>query len=292
MPPEVSHLLYADDLQVYIQVPPEEMSTSIDTMSHIAKKVSCWANSVSLRLNQDKTKAIFFGTSKLVDRINKQNYPGIDLGGGIIIPFVKEVKSLGMTLDSKLSWEPHVITVEKKVNRVLYTLRFIRDCTTEALRIKLVQSLVLPHLDYCSTVYLDASTKLKARIQRLSNSGIRYIFGVRKDSSITPFRRKLCWLLSDSRRLYFTAIIMYKILRLNQPDYLTHLFIKQAPKSNARGERRFRELSLPKPQDCGISSFQLRGTKFWNSLPHNLLHISSLDCFKSCLSQYLLSLDP
>ena len=77
------------------------------------------------------------------------------MGNGIIIPFVSEVKSLGVTLDSKLLWEPHIVSIEKKVNRVLYTLRFIRHCTTEALRIKLVQALIIPHLDYCSLVYLD-----------------------------------------------------------------------------------------------------------------------------------------
>ena len=51
---------------------------------------------------------------------------------GVLIPFSSEVVSLGVTLDSKLTWKPHVDQVTKKVNKALYTLRFIRrqPCTT------------------------------------------------------------------------------------------------------------------------------------------------------------------
>ena len=171
LPDNTLHLLYADDLQVYLQVSPEGMPTAIETLSLTARRVSAWAESVALRLNHEKTKAIFFGTGTFVDRLNSLNYPGVDMGNGITIPFEKEVKSLGVILDSKLNWESQITSVEKKVNRVLYTLRFIRHYTTETLRTKLIQSLVTPHIDYCSTVYLGASYLLKARMQRLSNSG-------------------------------------------------------------------------------------------------------------------------
>ena len=206
------------------------MSEGIETLSLVASKISTWADSASLCLNQKKTKAIFFGTGTLVNRINKLNYPGIDVGEGIVIPFADEVKSLGVTLDSRLTWEAHVTQIGKKINRVLYTLRFIRHCTSEALRTRLVQALIVPHLDYCSVVYLDAKKQLKTRLQRLSNSGVRYIFGIRRDSSITPYRKGLGWLCVDSRRSYFMAILIYKILRLGQPAYLSHLFTNYVPK--------------------------------------------------------------
>ena len=104
---------------------------------------------VSLHLNPDKTKAIYFGTGYFVAQINELNLPGVEMGEGVIAPFVQEIKSLGVILDSKLSWELHVISVEKKINRVLYTLRFSRH--------------------YCSIVLLDAGDVLRKRIQRFSN---------------------------------------------------------------------------------------------------------------------------
>ena len=90
---------------------------------------------------------------------------------------------------------------------------------------------------------MDASITLKARLQRLSNSGIRYIFGIRKDEYISPYRKKLSWLCTDTSQLYFTGIIIYKILRLQQPSYLIDTHTKYIPKDNSRGSLCTKELS-------------------------------------------------
>ena len=90
------------------------MPAAIKKLSSTARKISDWAESVKLRLNQDKTKVIYFGTSTFVNRLNSLKYPGVDLGNGINIPFEHEVKSFGVLLESKLSWESHIAEIEKK----------------------------------------------------------------------------------------------------------------------------------------------------------------------------------
>ena len=284
----VFRLLYADDLQVYVQVPPESIIEALATLSSIARSITNWANKVALRLNQNKTRAIYFASSAFVDKLDKLKLSGVDMGNGVIVPFVSEVKSLGVVLDSKLSWEPQVISIEKKVNRVLYTLRFIRHCTSENLRRRLVQALIIPHLDYCSVLLLDAKTSLKERIQRLSNSGIRYIFCIRKDTHVSPYRLKLGWLSMDSRRLYFCAIIIYKILRMNQPTYLTEFFTKYTPKETARGHSQTKELVLSHVvKGRGALSLQVFGVSFWNTIPSTIRFLPSLNRFKSALFKHL-----
>ena len=106
----------------------------------------------------------------------KKKLPDVVVSEGVTVPLSSEVKSLGVILDNKLTWESHISLVNKKVNRVLYALRFIRQCTNKDLRFKLLQALVVSHLDYCSVVYLDCSTNLKDIIQRLSNICLRYIY--------------------------------------------------------------------------------------------------------------------
>ena len=72
--------------------------------------------------------------------------PGIEMQGGEFIPFSSEVVSLGVTLDSKLTWGPHVNQIAKNVNKALYSLRFIRPCTTVTLRRRLIGTLVQHYL--------------------------------------------------------------------------------------------------------------------------------------------------
>ena len=134
-----------------------------------AQQVKAWADQLGLKLNAGKTQEIFFGPSGYVQRLRAMNLPGVRLETGISIPFLNEIKSLEVVLDSKLSWRPQVNSVTKKVNRALYVLKYIKSCSTEVVRGRLVMDLVVPHLDYFTVVYLDASIDLPTRLQRLSN---------------------------------------------------------------------------------------------------------------------------
>lgn len=153
---DVRHIFYADDLQIYLHVHKDELMEGIGRLSGVAKLVAKWAAGSGLRLNAGKTKAIILGSRRNVNTIDEMGLPGIEVESGVCVPFSDEVVSLGVTLDSKLTWRPHVNQITKKVNRIQYGLRFIRSCTSLDLRKKLVESLVQPHLDYCAAVCLDA----------------------------------------------------------------------------------------------------------------------------------------
>ena len=128
------YILYADDLQVYLTVPPNQILEGIARLSFAARKVSEWATGASLRLNATKTKAMFFGTEYRVRTLKGLNLPGVELGDGVLVPFVDEALSLGVILDSSLTWKPHINRITKKVNRAMFGLWFIKSCTTETLR--------------------------------------------------------------------------------------------------------------------------------------------------------------
>ena len=79
---------------------------------------------------------------------------------GDCIPFVEQVTCLGVIIDNTLSWRPQIQQITKKVNRALFGFRIIRPCTSQSLRKRLVESLLMPLLDYCSVVYSDISKQL------------------------------------------------------------------------------------------------------------------------------------
>ena len=229
-------ILYADDLKIYIQVPANEIQHGLQLLSDSASKVLEWTETNLLSLNIKKISAIVFGTSHMIGLFKKLNVSNVVINKNGDVPFVDEVLSLGVILDSTLSWKQQVHHVSKKVNRALFGLRFIKSCTSQSLRRRLVESLVIPHLDYCTVVYADASFSLRAQLQRLVNSGIRYIFGVRRNERITPFRKKLKWLSNDSRRDYF-AMLMYRIIRMKEPPLLLSFFKPYHSDKPQRGAR-------------------------------------------------------
>ena len=98
------------------------------------------------------------------DRLNHQ---GVTLPNGEVIRFENTMKNLGVVIDNTLSRKPQVDQITRKVSRAFFGLKFIKPCITETLRKRLVESLNVPHLDYCSVVYLNASISLKGRLQRL-----------------------------------------------------------------------------------------------------------------------------
>ena len=128
-------------------------------------------------------------------------------------------------------------------------------------------------------------------IAKTLHSGLRYIFGIRKHERITPFRRKLGWLRTDTLRHYFMAITIYKILRLHQPSYLIDSFNKYAPKENARRYLHSKEIIIPSTKECGTKTFRYQGAKLWYSLPAEVRFKPSLDGFKTALYKYLFTID-
>ena len=121
-----------------------------------AKKVAAWAETNILSLNTKKTQAIVFGSTTTLKHFTDLHINKITVNEkGDQVSFLNQVVNLGVTLDSTLTWRPQVNDVTKKVNRALYGLKLIRPCTSQALRKRLVESLVIPHLDYCNAVYSD-----------------------------------------------------------------------------------------------------------------------------------------
>ena len=140
-------------------------------------------------------------------------------------------------------------------------------------------------------VCIDATRELRIRLQRLNNSSVRYIFGVRRDQHISPYRKRLAWLRSDTRRLYFAALLKYKITPLREPEYLAAFFTSYKPRSTSRGVPL--ELKIPGVStETGARTFQVQGARFWNSLSPSLRNLPSYSAFKRAVRKYLLALDP
>ena len=62
-------------------------------------------------------------------------------------------KFLGLMIDENLSWEEHVNDMSKKVAKGLTMLRRIRDLLPINTLVDIYSSIILPHFDYCSSMW-------------------------------------------------------------------------------------------------------------------------------------------
>ncbi|KAJ4433606.1 hypothetical protein ANN_15916 [Periplaneta americana] len=67
----------------------------------------------------------------------------------------------------------------------------------DQLKLTLVQTLVMPHFDYCDILLSDLSSELSVKLQRVQNMCVRYVCNIRRYDHISPsFSDKKIFLLN------------------------------------------------------------------------------------------------
>ena len=85
------------------------------------------------------------------------------------------VKCLGVMLDDKLQWKEQVNAVKRKACAGLESLRRLQHVLTTNIKKNIYNTTVLPHLDYCSVVWVECSQKLCQELERIQNYGMRIV---------------------------------------------------------------------------------------------------------------------
>ena len=94
---------------------------------------------------------------------------------GTTIPERDSVRYLGLTINQDLSWKTHVSNVQKKAFAATGCIRTASQYLPVKIRKMLYNSLVLPHLDYCSTVWHFSNQTLSQSLERTQNYAMRVI---------------------------------------------------------------------------------------------------------------------
>ena len=218
------HMISADDTQIYLSRLSSELDRGINLIAHDVGFIARYATDNDLKLNLAKSKAIILGSRAFVIWIDFSILPCISIGA-TALPFVSEVRNLGVVMPSNLSRRSYVLSISKRVHLSLHHLKYHRNVLSHELRSTLVTSLIFHVFDYCCLVYNDLTDELNTKLQQLIDCGIRFISDLRCDVYISPFRRSLGWLPVRSRRLYFPGIATFNISHDSSTPYLGNLFI-------------------------------------------------------------------
>ena len=106
---------------------------------------------------------------------------------------VNHTKSLGVTIDDRLSWSNYINEVCKKVSSAIGALKRIRTFVSQSTAIKIYNALIQPHLDYYSPVWDGLSTQLSDKLQKLQNRAARVIGKANYKTSSNVLLEMLKW---------------------------------------------------------------------------------------------------
>ena len=126
-----------------------------------------WFLCNGLSLNPDKSEEIIMETRVRL----RSDVPITSITvAGSSIPVVSSVKSLGVTLDSTLTFDQHVRNICKSSSYHIRALRHIRKCVNESAAKSIACTMVGARIDYCNALLYGISEANIDKLQRLQNS--------------------------------------------------------------------------------------------------------------------------
>ena len=162
-------ILFADDTSLYDS--DTDLNKLISKFQIKFRQVKEWTDHNHLFINWSKTKIMCLSNS------TKWLPSEIDLCGNRI-EVVSNFKLLGCTIDNKLTFEYHIESVIKKVNSKLNLIKNI-FFLNEEIKVHFFKTFILPHFDYCSTLFIYFSKTLIDKIVKSFNTCIFLLLKIR-----------------------------------------------------------------------------------------------------------------
>jgi hypothetical protein len=284
----VNHHQYADDAQIYIAVQKMEMLGKVARLENCIANVHSWLQQNGLQLNPSKSEVIQFTACRGKDRVD--DVASLRVSDAAVQPS-DVIKSLGVTLDRKLSFDQHVAAVCKASYFHIRALRHVRESLPEDIARTVACSIVGSRLDYCNSLYASMSKQNFNKLQRVQNTLARVVLRRGKFEHINPALTELHWLPVEHRVTYKLATLTFRIIKTNQPDYLRELLVDYIPPRTLRSSNKHLLTETRTNLASTSRGFRHSAAVTWNNLPDDIRDPNlPLDNFKHKLKTYLFNL--
>ena len=207
---------------------------------------------------------------------------------------VPRAKCLGVVFDPEISFQAQVTKTVASCFGAIRQIRSARSSLATSFLTLLMQTLVLPRLDYCISVFHDLPRFQIRRLQSVLNASARLIYRRSRFSSVTPLLHELRWLPVKARIEFRIAVLVHRCRAGLAPSYLARGLVPVSSLSCRSHLRSSSSSSLIVPfvrrSTIGQRSFPVAAAKTWNTLPSHLQQEECLTTFKRRLNAHFLSI--
>ena len=264
---------YADDTTPFVC--DEILENVVSKLEHDTEIAICWFDSNYMKLNTDNCHLLMAGNKhehiwvKLVDKKIWEN---------------NTVKLLGVTIDSQLKFDSHVLNICTKAGRKLSVLtRMTKYLSFDKKKI-LIKTLFESQFKYCPLTWMFHSRKLNNKINRLQERALRLVYNdfnssfqqlLDKDNSFTIHHQNIQYLIIE----------MYKVVNDLSTDTFSELFTKKQSSSQLRSQTDFK-IPRVRTELFGKNTLRYLGPVIWNTVPLEIKQVNYLNNFKKSIRKW------
>ena len=271
---QTNMVAYADDTTLFAPIAsPRDRSHVAELISQDLVTIKSWCDLWGMRLNPSKSRSLVISRSRTLF----PSHPDLVVDGDII-GNCSSLKLLGVTLDAKLSFEEHLRSVAASISQKVGLLRKCsRVYSADDVVRNTFYSFLLPHFEYCHSVWLSAS-ECHLRLLDRAFGQIRFL--------LPDLRLDL-----RHRRVVGALAHLFKIA--NNTDHPLHSLLPDplicsriTRYSGSLNDRSFVARRFMTSQYS--RTFFLATIERWNSLPNEVVHSSNCEIFKKRVNSFLL----
>ena len=195
----------------------------------------------------------------------------------------EEDKDLGITIDSRLTFEQHIISKVNKANSLLGLISRTFEYKNPKTMVTLYKSIVRPHLEFANQIWAPYLVKHVTLIENVQKRATKIIPGLQN----LDYKSRLQALNIPTlayRRLRGDMVEMYKITSNIYDEEITKDLLVY---NNTATRGHVNKLFKSRPRlELRKNSFFFRCVDPWNKLPSNIVQAPNLNKFKNHLDKF------
>ena len=203
--------------------------------------------------------------------------------GPVTLTGVTQAPLLGILFDTQLNFNAHVLSLCKKANFQLLTLKRLANSMDVSTKLSILQSFIRSNFTYCCHIWYFCSPTLREKVEKIQYRGLRYVYGDYNSSYEVLLERS--GLQSIDLLIQKTILVeIFKSLHNIGAAYLANMFTfgKNSTRSNNK------DLFVPRVKSTtyGLHSLRYHGTYLWSHLPIKAKTAETLKGFKTALQDF------